>query len=43
VLDDGAGSVRVEILSSSGEVTAREIMAAPSAAAKMWAHGNSKL
>jgi hypothetical protein len=43
VLDDGAGNVRIEILSASGDVTAREIMAAPSAAARMWAHGNSKL
>ncbi|MCK6590256.1 MAG: hypothetical protein HUU21_19495 [Polyangiaceae bacterium] len=43
LLDDGSGSIRIEIVSSSGEVTAREIMAAPSAAARMWAHGNSKL
>lgn len=43
VIDDGGGAVRVEILNARGEATAREIMAAPSAAAKMWAHGDSKL
>ncbi|HZF51038.1 MAG TPA: hypothetical protein VE093_20400 [Polyangiaceae bacterium] len=43
VLDDSAGSVNIEILSSSGEVTARETIAAPGATSKMWAYGSSKL
>lgn len=42
LLDDGAGGVQVEIMDASGAVTARELVAAPSAAAKLKVQGDSK-
>jgi hypothetical protein len=43
VLDDSAGGVRVEIMNASGAVTARELVPPPSAAARLFSHGDSKL
>lgn len=42
VLDDAAGGVRVEIMNGSGAITASELVAAPSATAKIWTHGVAK-
>jgi hypothetical protein len=43
VLDDGAGGVRLEIMSTGGVLTMREVIAAPTPSAKLLVHGDSKL